>query len=310
MGGRPYTDAVVGTMTERAGLLRSLLAEARPRQWLKNVLVFAAPAAAGVLDDPGELGRTIVVFIAMSMAASGTYYWNDLFDLEADRAHPEKKYRPIASGRIPIGTARVVGTVLLLGGPAFAAFTGRWQTVAVVAFYGALTLSYTVVWKHIAVLDLIVVASGFVLRAAAGAVAVDVVMSDWFVLVTTFGSLFIVTGKRYAELHELGDGATLTRATLGEYSLDYLRMIVAVSCGATLLSYCVWAFERKAAADSDWPFYELTIVPMLAALMRYLLVLEAGDGHGAAPEDVFADDRVLQLLGLAWVVLFVLAVYA
>jgi decaprenyl-phosphate phosphoribosyltransferase len=296
-------------MTERTVLTRSLLAEARPRQWLKNVLVFAAPAAAGVLDQATELRNAVIAFVAMSLVASGTYFWNDLFDLEADRAHPEKKYRPIASGRVPIGVGRVVGTALLIGGCGVAALTGRWQTVAIVAFYAALTLSYTLVWKHIAVLDLVVVASGFVLRAAAGAVATDVVMSDWFVLVTTFGSLFIVTGKRYAELHELGDGATLTRATLGEYSLDYLRMVVAVSCGAALLSYCVWAFERKEAADSDWPFYELTIVPMLAALMRYLLVLERGDGHGAAPEDVFSDDRVLQLLGAAWVILFGLAVY-
>jgi decaprenyl-phosphate phosphoribosyltransferase len=309
VGGPSYTGAVVGVVTERTALTRSLLAEARPRQWLKNVLVFAAPAAAGVLDEPNQLWNTVVAFVAMSMVASGTYYWNDLFDLEADRAHPEKKRRPIASGQVPIGMARIVGTALLVGGCAVAALTGRWQTVAIVAFYGALTLSYTVIWKHIAVLDLIVVASGFVLRAAAGAIATDVVMSNWFVLVTTFGSLFIVTGKRYAELHELGDGATQTRATLGEYSLDYLRMVVAVSCGATLLSYCVWAFERKEVATSEGPFYELTIVPMLAALLRYLLVLERRDGHGAAPEDVFAEDRVLQLLGLAWVVLFGLAIY-
>ncbi|CAN5555128.1 MAG: decaprenyl-phosphate phosphoribosyltransferase [Actinomycetota bacterium] len=289
--------------------LRALLAEARPKQWAKNVLVFAAPGAAGVLDDPQELGLTVIAFIAMCLVASGTYYWNDLFDLEADRVHPDKKRRPIASGRIPVPLARTVGTILLLSGCGVAALTGRWQTVVVVAFYAVLTLSYTIVWKHVAVLDLVVVASGFVLRAVAGAVAVDVPMSDWFVLVTTFGSLFIVAGKRYAELHDLGDGATLTRTTLGEYSLQYLRMVVSVACGGTLLSYCMWAFERHEQTGSDLPLYQLTIVPMLAALLRYLLVLDRGDGHGAAPEDVFSDDRVLQLLGVTWIVIFGVAVY-
>lgn len=296
-------------MTAGTPLLRALLAEARPKQWAKNALVFAAPGAAGVLDDPRELGLTVVAFIAMCLVASGTYYWNDVYDLEADRAHPDKKRRPIASGQIPVPFARLVGTLLLLGGCGVAALTGRWQTVVVVAFYAVLTLSYTIVWKHVAVLDLVVVASGFVLRAVAGAVAVDVPMSDWFVLVTTFGSLFIVAGKRYAELHDLGDGATLTRTTLGEYSLQYLRMVVSVACGGTLLSYCMWAFERHEQTGADLPLYQLTIVPMLAALLRYLLVLDRGHGHGAAPEDVFSDDRVLQLLGVSWVIIFGLAVY-
>jgi decaprenyl-phosphate phosphoribosyltransferase len=294
-------------------LARALVREARPKQWLKNVLVFAAPAAAGVIDEPTELGRSLLAFVAMCLVSSGTYYWNDLFDLEADRSHPTKQHRPIASGLIPLPIARGVGVGLLLAGCGVAALTGRWQAVVVVAFYAVLTLSYTVIWKHVAVLDLVVVASGFVLRAAAGAVATDVAMSDWFVLVTTFGSLFIVAGKRYAELHELGEGATLTRATLGDYSLQYLRMVVSVACGGTLISYCMWAFERAnerlATNDLELPLYQLTIVPMLAALLRYLLVLERGNGHGAAPEDVFSDDRVLQLLGLAWVVTFGLAVY-
>ena len=296
-------------MTVGSPLLRAVVSEARPRQWSKNVLVFAAPGAAGVIDEPRELGQALVAFVAMCLVSSGTYYWNDLFDLAADRAHPSKSHRPIASGRIPIPFARAVGTLLLLGGCGVAALTGRWQAVVVVAFYAVLTLSYTIVWKHIAVLDLIAIASGFVLRAAAGAVATDVPMSDWFVLVTTFGSLFIVTGKRYAELHDLGDGATLTRATLGEYSLQYLRMVVSVACGGALLSYCVWAFERATVTGADLPLYQLTIVPMLAALLRYLLVLDRGHGHGAAPEEVFSDDRVLQLLGLAWVATFALAVY-
>jgi decaprenyl-phosphate phosphoribosyltransferase len=189
---------------------------------------------------------------------------------------------------------------------ALAGATGRWQTVAIVATYLVLTFSYSAVLKHIAVIDLIAIASGFVLRAAGGAVAVNVPMSRWFVLCVTFGSLFIVVGKRYAEFNELGREG-LTRATLESYSSGFLRILLSVSLSGVVISYCVWAFETSEDSTSAWPLYELSIVPMLTALFRYLLVLE--QGGGAAPEEVFASDRVLQLLGLCWLVVYGVAVY-
>ncbi len=288
-------------------MISSFLRAARPKQWLKNILVFAAPGAAAVLDDPTELSRALLAFVAFCLAASGTYYWNDLFDIDADRAHPKKSKRPIAAGEIGIGAARVVGTALLFASIGVMALTERWQAVLVISTYIAVTLSYTIVLKHIAVVDLIAVASGFVLRAAGGATAAAVEMSSWFVLCTTFGSLFIVAGKRYAEIRELGDGARHTRSTMHEYSTDYLRVVLTIACGGAVVSYCVWAFERRDMSGSEWPFYELSIVPMLTALLRYALVLDSGDG--AAPEDVFASDRVLQVLGLIWIVVFGMAVY-
>lgn len=278
----------------------------RPKQWLKNVLVFAAPGAAGVLDNGAELGRTLVVFVAFCLAASGIYVWNDLSDVEADRAHPTKRNRPFAAGLVPIGVARAMGVVLPIAALAVAAGTGRWQTVGIVGVYIALTMSYTFALKEVAIIDLLAVASGFVLRAAGGAVAVDVPMSRWFVLCVTFGSLFIVVGKRYAELNEVGVAAG-TRATLDTYTPGFLRMLLSVSLGGALISYCVWAFETSEEATTDWPLYELTIVPMIAALFRYLLVLERGEG--SAPEEVFASDRVLQLAGVIWVVVYGAAVY-
>jgi decaprenyl-phosphate phosphoribosyltransferase len=287
--------------------MNALLRTARPKQWLKNVLVFAAPGAAGVLDQPAALGRTLLMFVAFCLGASGTYFWNDVLDVEADRAHPTKSRRPVASGEVGVTVAKVVGVVLPLAALGVAALTGRWQPVVVVAAYMAITLSYSAIWKHIAVLDLVAISSGFVLRAAAGAYAVDVPMSSWFVLVTTFGSLFIVTGKRYAEARELGVDAHQVRSTLGEYSEGYLRFVLAVTCGGALVSYCVWAFETKELAGSDLPYYELSIVPVLTAFLRYALMLD--QGHGAAPEEVFGGDRVLQLLGLAWAIVFGVAVY-
>jgi len=287
--------------------VNALWRAARPKQWLKNVLVFAAPAAAGVLDQGRELGLTLITFVAFCAASSGMYLFNDLLDVEADRNHPKKRSRPIAAGELSVGAARAAGVGLSALSLGLAALTGRWQTVAVVATYLALTLAYSTVLKHIAIVDLVTVASGFVLRAAAGAVAVDVPMSRWFVLCVTFGSVFIVVGKRYAERREVGENGG-TRATLDAYSVDLLGMLIAISCGAALLSYCVWAFETAATSTSEWPFYELSIVPMLTAMFRYLLVLD--QGGGGAPEEVFSSDRVLQALGVSWVVVYGLAVYA
>jgi len=302
-GGVPSPESRTAPRSRGAGLLRT----ARPLQWTKNLLVFAAPGAAGVLDNWPELGRALLAFVSFSLAASGVYFWNDSLDVEADRRHPTKRFRPIAAGLVSVRTGQIVGSVLLAAGCGFAGFTGRWQTVGILATYVATTIAYSVWLKHVAVVDLVVVASGFVLRAAAGAVAVDVVMSKWFVLCTVFGSLFIVTGKRYAELREMGPDAGEVRQTLAAYTPAYLRVVLTMSCGAAIISYCQWAFETKELSNSDLPFYELSIVPMLTALLRYALVLE--DGHGAAPEEVFANDRVLQLLGLAWVGLFGLGVY-
>jgi decaprenyl-phosphate phosphoribosyltransferase len=305
-------------------VITSLVKEARPKQWVKNVLVFAAPGAAGVLTHGHALVRTVVIFVAFCMASAGTYYWNDILDVEADRVHEKKRFRPIASGDLPIGVARVVGTLLLVGGPALA-FTTRWQAGLACIVYVVLTTSYSNIWKHIAVVDLIAVAGGFVVRAIAGAAATNVPMSSWFILCTSFGSLFIVTGKRYAELRELGDAPATARATLDDYSLGFLRIVLSVSCCATLVSYCVWAFEGKVVTTAAKAtgtsfalantvghshallFYQLSIVPMLTALLRYLLILE--QGHGAAPEEIFAADRTLQVLGLLWVAVFATGVY-
>lgn len=281
-----------------------ILRAMRPKQWLKNVLVFAAPGAAGVLDNADDFLTTVIAFVSFCLAASGIYVWNDLQDVEADRIHPTKRLRPFAAGTVSVGLGRAMGVALPVAALAVAAATGRWQTVAVVAVYIVLTLSYTFWLKDVAIIDLLAVASGFVLRAAAGAVAVDVPMSRWFVLCITFGSLFIVVGKRYAELQEVGIEAG-TRVTLDTYTPGFLRMLLSASLAGALLSYCVWAFES--AEGTDFPLYELSIVPMIAALFRYLLVLERGEG--SAPEEVFASDRVLQLAGLIWIIIYGVAVY-
>jgi decaprenyl-phosphate phosphoribosyltransferase len=287
-------------------MMRALLKEARPTQWSKNLLVFAAPGALGVLNQWEPLWKSLVVFIAFCLVASGTYYWNDIKDVAQDRLHPKKKFRPIASGQIPLGVARVVGTGLLAGGPVLAFFV-RPQAGAVLALYAVLTLGYSTRLKHVPLLDLAIVSSGFVLRAMAGAAATTTPMSNWFVLCVTFGSFFIVTGKRFAELLELGASAGDTRASLKSYTLDFLRQLLVISCTATVLSYCLWAFENATNNNEIVPLHGVSIVPMVLALLRYLMVLEKGGG--GAPEEVFMRDRTIQVYGLIWLTVYALAVY-
>lgn len=287
-------------------MIDALIREARPRQWSKNVLVFAAPGALGVLDEAGPLGRASLLFVAFCLVSSGVYYWNDIRDVEQDRLHPTKRERPIAAGLVPTGVARLVGTLLIVGGPLLG-WSVRPQAGAILALYAVIQLAYSAVLKHVAVLDLAIVSSGFVLRAMAGAAATRTPMSNWFVLCITFGSFFIVAGKRFAEMKELGEGAPATRRSLAAYSTDYLRQILVVSCTATAVTYCMWALESAATVDESIPLHGLTIVPMVLALLRYMLVLEKGGG--GAPEEVFFGDRSIQLYGLSWMVIYGLAVY-
>ena len=295
-----------GCVGQNRPVLGPVIREARPKQWIKNVLVFAAPGAAGVLDDTHHVWRTLAGFVCLCLVSSGTYFWNDILDVDKDRLHPTKRFRPIASGTLSLGVAKVVGVGLLAAGIALA-WVLNWQTGLTITGYVALTTSYSTVFKHVAVLDLAAVALGFVLRAIVGGVVSDIPLSRWFLLTTTFGSLFIVTGKRYAEMQELGDGAAATRKILAQYTPGYLRMVLAVAIGATIVTYCSWAFEVRELSGSDWPFYELSIGPMLTALLRYGLVLERGEG--GAPEEVFLADRVLQGLGVMWIACVALGVY-
>jgi len=284
----------------------ALLRSCRPQQWPKNVLVFAAPGAAGVLDDRTDLLKTVIAFVAFCMASSTVYLWNDLADLDADRQHPIKRHRPIASGALPVPLARTAAIVLIPAALIVAGLTTEWRFVVVVAMYLVISFTYSAWLKHVAILDLVVVASGFLLRAIGGALAVDVPVSEWFLIVFSFGSLFVVTGKRFSELQEFGERAGSMRPSLDGYTLPYLRMVLGISAAATAVAYCTFAFEKAALADGGAVWYQLSAIPVVTALLRYALVVE--QGHGGAPEDVFLYDRMLQVLMGCFLVLFAVGV--
>jgi decaprenyl-phosphate phosphoribosyltransferase len=285
----------------KMGLLAGLVRTARPRQWVKNVLVFAAPGAAGVLGTPSDLAKTLVAFVCFCLAASGTYFLNDAADVDSDRRHPTKQRRPVAAGVVSVQTARVVGVVLVLVAIALS-FVASWELAVTIAAYVALTTAYSTVLKHVAVVDIVAVAAGFVLRAIAGAAATNVPISNWFFIVASFGSLFMVAGKRHAEREEMGSEAATVRATLASYSDSYLAYIRSVASSAALVAYCLWAFEKADQAHSSFPWYQLSIIPFALGVLRYALLID--QGKGSAPEELVLSDRALQVIGLMWVITF------
>ena len=291
----------------RPSFARSLLRTARPKQWVKNVLVFAAPAAAGVLSEPDQFARTMVAFVAFCLAASGTYFLNDAMDVEADRLHPTKRNRPVAAGYITTTQAKVVAVVLIVAALAISAPFNTGRLVGVVGAYVVVTVSYSLWLKHEPILDLGAVAAGFGLRAIAGGYATGVELSNFFLIVVGAGSLFIVAGKRHAELATLGDSSTSHRATLGEYSDSFLNYVRAVTSGVAITGYALWAFERADQVGNQF-WFRLSIVPFVLGILRYALTVE--QGGGGAPEEVVLGDRMLQVFGVLLFACFAIGVYA
>src|SRR3954470_64011 len=282
----------------------ALVRSVRPRQWVKNVLVLAAPLAAGKIFDPDVLGPTAVAFVLFCLAASAVYLINDSIDVHEDRRHPRKRFRPIAAGIVPRPLAVGLAVVLLVVALVAAALLTRPELAFVLAAYVVIQLAYCVFLKNQAVIDLAVVSSGFLLRAVAGGVAAGLLLSQWFLLVAAFGSLFMVAGKRYSELVLVGDAAE-TRRTLEEYSASYLRFVWSLSAAVACTAYCLWAFEMKEAHEGV-PWSTLSIAPFVLAILRY--AVDVDKGTAGAPEELVLRDRVLVALGVVWVATVGLAV--
>ena len=279
------------------GLVSGVWRTARPKQWTKNVLVFAAPAAAGELLDPGVLADSALAFVAFCLMSSAVYHLNDVADAPADRLHPRKRHRPVAAGALPVPVALATAGVLAVLSLGIGWLAAP-ELALLLAGYAASQVLYALWLKHEPVLDLSLVALGFLLRAVAGGLAASLPISQWFLLVAGFGSLFMVAGKRYSELHTLGSEAG-TRRSLVRYTDTYLRFVWSMAAGATVISYSLWAFEMSAGTAEPW--HMMSIGAFVLGIMRYAVDIDGGTA--AEPEDIVLADRVLQALGLAWLVL-------
>ena len=298
---------VATTSRPRRSKTLALVSAARPRQWIKNLLVFAAPAAAAVVGRPVTMGRTAIAAALFCVASSGVYLVNDSFDVEADRVHPTKRLRPVASGELSPNLARLVGLAALAVVVAGAALLGDVALAVVLGSYGAISIAYSVRLKRVPVLELVCVSSGFVLRAVAGGVAARVPLSPWFLVVACAGSLYVTLGKRTAEYGQLGTSRSDHRAALASYRLDWLQAARWASAGVTVAAYCLWAIARSTTLDDpqDSVFVLLSVVPFALAML--LLERAFASGRGGAPEELALRDRPLQGIGLAWAVLLMLA---
>jgi len=276
----------------------------RPRQWVKNLLVFAVPLAAGELTHRDVLVDTTVAFLCFCAVASATYLVNDIRDAESDRSHPTKRFRPIAARELPVPLAVVLAGVLVvagIGGAALSTYPGFLVTLGA---YLGLTFAYSFGLKNEPVVELVLIAAGFVLRATAGGTATGIAISPWFLTVAAFGSLFMAAGKRYSEFVTLGPDGRSARPALARYTATYLRFVWTLSAAIMLTAYCLWAFAVAVRYHGSLPFAAWSVVPFILAVLRFALDIDRGDA--GAPEDIALGDRVLQLTAFVWVAMFAL----
>jgi 4-hydroxybenzoate polyprenyltransferase len=271
----------------------------RPRQWTKNALLFAALVFAEKLFVPEALLHASLAFVCFCLASSSAYVVNDLVDAPRDRQHPEKKSRPIASGEVGRQPALLLAVGLTAAALALAAALGA-RFLGAVLVYLAFTHFYSFVGKNVAILDVMLVSAGFVIRAVAGALAIPVPWSDWFVLCTLFLALFLALSKRRAELLRAGEAARLARPVLAAYTPGTLAAFTATSMAAALITYALYVH----AVLEKYPWLSLTLPFVMFGLFRYQLLVETR-GLGEKPEDVVFEDHPFQvcLAGFAAVAL-------
>lgn len=277
----------------------------RPRQWVKNLLVFTAPLAAGKLFHQQVLLGSALAFVAFCLMSATVYLINDVRDVEEDRLHPRKRFRPIAAGELKPRTAIALAVVTGAAGLVIGFLTATELGITLL-IYVLLQLGYSAFLKHLPVVDLAMVASGFLLRAIAGGVASDIALSQWFLLVAAFGSFFMVAGKRYSEIKSLGSEAG-TRRSLTRYTESYLRFAWMLAAVMVLISYSLWAFENRRAGMYAVPWTAISIAPFTLGLLQYALEVDAG--NAGEPEEVVLHDHVLQGVGLVWLAVISIAVF-
>ena len=322
IGSEPHTSGIDEPAHPQGhppkNLLDGMIKALRPKQWVKNVLVIAAPLAAGneIMDSGRSIGTLtvdiLVAFVAFCLAASSIYLINDARDVEADRAHPTKRFRPIAAGVLPVSMAYIMAVALIIGSIAVSWFASEGPGLAiVVAVYIALQLGYCFGLKHQPVIDIALVSSGFMLRAMAGGVAANINLSQWFLLVAAFGSLFMAAGKRYAELLLAERTGKKIRKSLQGYTATYLRFVWTLAATAVVLSYALWGFEMGRApgtSSTSAIWYEISMVPFTVAILRFAADVDRGDA--GSPDEIALKDRPLQALAVLWLLSIAIAVYA
>ena len=285
-------------------MLRSLLKTMRPRQWTKNIFVFAALVFDGKLFHLTGFLRTLAGFGLFCLISSAVYIFNDLLDVKTDRQHPVKKNRPIASGKLPVPIAIVAGTVLALVALGMG-YLLAWQFGLTVLVYFVLMLAYSKWLKHIPILDVLILAAGFVLRVHSGTTLITVErFSPWLYVLMTLLALYLGFGKRRAELALLAGDATNHRKVLDGYTLPLLDQFITIVSSTTILAYSLYTFDRLPGNHT----LMLTIPFVVYALFRYLYLIEVKH-IGGEPEEILLTDRPFQISIVLWALAVLLVFY-
>lgn len=273
------------TLTER-GPLRAALKTARPHEWVKNVLVFAGLLFSGQVDDPWAIGQALITFAAFCAISSAGYFINDLNDVELDRRHPKKRFRPIAAGQLSIPSAWAIASGLAVGAIAVAFLAVNWKVGLFVTGYGMIQVAYSFGLKQVVIIDVMTLATLFIFRVMAGAEAVDTVASEWLILCTGMLALFLgFTKRRQEAVSELHEG-TSSRPVLEHYSLPFLDQMVALVTTGTVVSYAIYAVDSPLVGNQMM----LTIPPVVYGIFRYLyLIYDRSDDRSTAA--IVAEDR-------------------
>lgn len=288
-------------------MLGAFITGLRPRQWTKNLLVFAGLIFSQGLNDPTLVARSVFAFAIFCLLSGSVYLINDVMDAERDRAHPQKRFRPVASGRLPAGVALVGAIVLLVGSSVAALFmSGPFGATAVA--YAALQIAYSMGLKHVVILDSLIIAGGFVLRALAGVLVLGIELSHWLLLCTILLALFLTFGKRRHELIALEAGAADHRPILSEYSPQLLDQMIAVVTASCVTAYAFYTTAPETKAKFQTDYLVLTLPFVLYGIFRYLYLVHRKE-KGGSPSDVLLTDRPLLIAVALWALTIVAIVY-
>lgn len=285
--------------------LAALLQAMRLKQWSKNFFVFAGLIFSGQIANRDAAIISVEAFICFCLVSSSIYLINDVADIKRDRQHPKKRNRPIASGRLPVSTAVAAFIALAIIGSGFSFYIE--PGFGFICFgYWLLMVFYTFVLKHEVILDVFVIAAGFVLRALGGAVAISVPISSWLIVCTSLLSLFLALCKRRAEITSLDNGGADHREALKEYSEEYIDQMISVVTSATVVSYTFYAFQSDTAKDQHSLI--LTVPFVLYGIFRYLYLVYKKD-QGGSPEQMILEDKPLFFNMLLWAALSALLLW-
>jgi 4-hydroxybenzoate polyprenyltransferase len=285
----------------------AVLASLRPRQWVKNLFVFGGLLFGQRLFSPPAVATALVAFAVFCGLSGAIYLLNDVADRDKDRLHPDKRLRPVASGRLPVRAALVAAAVLIVSGLAVALWLSRPFAAAAVA-YVVLLSAYSAGLKHVVIVDVLVVAIGFVLRAVAGALAIGVAISGWLLICTILLALFLALGKRRHEVLTLEENAARHRPILAEYSAGLLDQMIAVVTASTVTAYALYTMSPETVAKFHTSLLPATLPFVLYGIFRYLYLLYRRQ-LGGNPSDLIVRDRPLVLNGLLWLIVVLLIIY-